>query len=40
MLPDYGGVKVPGAQNKEEPELLIFQEDEIIAVVEGEFEKN
>jgi len=39
MLPDYGGVKLPKGQSKEEPELLIFQEDEIIAVVEGDFDK-
>ncbi len=39
MLPDYGGVKVPRANEKDEPEILIFQEEDIIAVVEGEFEK-
>lgn len=39
MLPDYGGVKVPKANEKDETEVLIFQEDDIIAVVEGDFEK-
>jgi chaperonin GroES len=39
MVPDYGGVKVPKANEKDETEILIFQEDDIIAVVEGDFEK-
>lgn len=39
MLPDYGGVKVPKGNEKDENEVLIFQEDDIIAVVEGDFEK-
>jgi len=39
MVPDYGGVKVPKGNEKDEAEILIFQEDDIIAVVEGDFEK-
>ena len=39
MLPDYGGVKVPKGQEAGEEELFIFQEEDIIAVVEGDFEK-
>lgn len=38
-LPEYGGVKVPNASEKKEELLLIFQEEDIIAVVEGDFEK-
>lgn len=32
LLPDYGGVKVPKNQNSEE-ELFLYQEDDILAVV-------
>lgn len=32
LLPDYGGVKVPKNQNSEE-ELYIFQEDDIVGIV-------
>mmetsp|Transcript_2955 Transcript_2955/g.3025 ORF Transcript_2955/g.3025 Transcript_2955/m.3025 type:complete len:109 (+) Transcript_2955:27-353(+) len=35
LLPEYGGVKVPKAEGKEA--LLIYQEEDIIAVVEGDF---
>ena len=35
LLPEYGGVKVPKTESKEE--LLIYQEEDIIAVVEGDF---
>ena len=35
LLPEYGGVKVPKTESKEE--LVIFQEDDIVAVVEGDF---
>jgi chaperonin GroES len=35
LLPEYGGVKVPKTESKEE--LVIFQEEDIIAVVEGDF---
>jgi chaperonin GroES len=34
LLPDYGGVKVPKIQNSDE-ELTIFQEDDILGIVEN-----
>lgn len=39
MLPEYGGVKIPkSSKSATEEELEIFQEDDIIAVVELESE--
>lgn len=35
LLPEYGGYKVPKVENQEN--LIIFQEEDIIAVVEGDF---
>jgi chaperonin GroES len=37
LLPEYGGVRVPTTNEKEE--LFIFQEDDILGVVEGSFNK-
>ena len=37
LLPDYGGVKVPKTENNEN--LFIYQEDDILGVVEGDFER-
>jgi chaperonin GroES len=39
MLPEYGGYKLPKENPKDESELYIFQEEDIVAVVEGDFEK-
>lgn len=35
LLPEYGGVRVPKTDNNDD--LVIYQEEDIIAVVEGEF---
>jgi len=35
LLPEYGGYKVPKTNGEEN--LIIYQEEDIIAVVEGEF---
>jgi chaperonin GroES len=37
MLPEYGGVRVPSTNEKEE--LYIYQEDDILGIVEGTFNK-
>ena len=37
LLPDYGGVKLPKTQENEE--LFIYQEDDILGIVEGNFER-
>jgi chaperonin GroES len=38
LLPDYGGVRVPKADNNDE-EHWIYQEDDILGIAEGKFEK-
>ncbi len=38
-LPEYGGVKVPKAQEQNEQDIFLYQEEDIVAVVEGDFEK-
>lgn len=38
LLPDYGGLKVPKQEGSEE-EQYIYQEEDIIGVVEGSFSK-
>jgi chaperonin GroES len=38
LLPDYGGVRVPKGDNTEE-EHWIYQEDDILGIAEGNFEK-
>jgi chaperonin GroES len=35
LLPDYGGVKVPKTNEKED--LLLYHADDLLAIVEGEF---
>ena len=35
LLPEYGGVKIPKTETYED--LYIFQHEDIIAIVEGEF---
>ena len=35
LLPEYGGVKVPKMEGKED--LVLYQEEDILAVVEGDF---
>ena len=35
LLPEYGGIKIPKTENYEE--LYIYQNEDIIAVVEGTF---
>lgn len=35
LLPEYGGMKVPKTDGLEE--LYIYQQDDIVAVIEGEF---
>jgi chaperonin GroES len=37
MLPEYGGVRVPNTNEKEES--YIYQEDDILGIVEGSFTK-
>jgi len=35
LLPEYGGIKVPKTDGKDD--LVIFQEEDIVAIVEGDF---
>lgn len=35
LLPEYGGLRVPKTENKED--LAIYQEEDILAIVEGDF---
>lgn len=37
LLPEYGGTKVPKSDGKDKEELVIYKEEDIIAVLDGEF---